>query len=92
MSMKKVTAADANRHFSSLLKDVSRGERILVTSHGEPVAAIISAREANPEREQSFRLLMQRLRSQAPLKTVAKKRDWTRGDLYERAAATKVNK
>ncbi len=33
--MKTMTAAEANRKFSSLLKDVSRGEEILVVSRGK---------------------------------------------------------
>lgn len=90
--MKKVSAAEANRYFSSLLKEVALGERVLVTSHGEPVAEIVSVREASPVREQAFRLLMQRLETQAPLMTSSKKRDWIRGDLYERTSVVKAKR
>jgi prevent-host-death family protein len=38
--MKQVTAADANRNFSGLLRDVAAGETVVVTSHGRPVATI----------------------------------------------------
>lgn len=35
-----VTAADANRYFSKLLRDVRDGARVTITSHGRPVAEI----------------------------------------------------
>ncbi len=43
--MKTVTAADANRYFSKLLADVKRGETVVVTSHGTPVAKIVPAED-----------------------------------------------
>lgn len=39
--MKTVSAADANRHFSKLLREVSAGETVVVTSRGAPVARIV---------------------------------------------------
>ncbi|MDQ2779544.1 MAG: type II toxin-antitoxin system prevent-host-death family antitoxin [Pseudomonadota bacterium] len=38
--MKTVTAAAADRHFSSVLREVSQGQRVVVTSRGKPVAPI----------------------------------------------------
>ncbi len=38
--MRSVSAADANREFSKILRTVREGETITVTSHGEPVAVI----------------------------------------------------
>lgn len=40
--MKSISSADANRHFSALLREVLRGKRVTVTSRGKPIA-IISA-------------------------------------------------
>ena len=37
---KFVSAAEANRHFSKLLREASAGERVVVTSRGRPVAQI----------------------------------------------------
>ena len=37
---KAVSAADANRRFSKLLRAVREGQSYVVTSHGEPVARI----------------------------------------------------
>lgn len=39
---KTVSAFEARRQFGSLLNDVdARGERVIVTRHGEPVAALV---------------------------------------------------
>ena len=38
--MRTVTAADANRQFSSVLREVSQGETFTVVSRGRPVATI----------------------------------------------------
>jgi len=37
---KAVSAADANRQFSKLLRTVQNGQSVTVTSHGKPVARI----------------------------------------------------
>ena len=50
--MKTISAADANRYFSSLLRDVATGEVVTVVSRGKPVA-VISA--ANQEDDFKFR-------------------------------------
>jgi prevent-host-death family protein len=40
---KTVSALDARRQFGSLLNDVdARGERVIVTRRGEPVAALVA--------------------------------------------------
>jgi len=40
--MKTITASNANRGFSHLMREVSRGEEITILSRGTPVAKIIS--------------------------------------------------
>jgi prevent-host-death family protein len=37
---KAVSAADANRRFSELMRTVKKGRSVIVTSHGKPVAKI----------------------------------------------------
>ena len=81
--MKTVSAADANRHFSKILRDVKAGETVLVTSRGAPVARIgpiPDATEALSARQIAARRLLDRLRSQ-PVSNGT--RDWTRDDLYD---------
>jgi prevent-host-death family protein len=84
MTEETITAAEANRSFSRLLRGVRRGHRYLVTSHGRPVARLVPAEE-DEERERAFReaafaALMDRLESQ-PAVDIG---PWTRDELYER--------
>ena len=78
--MKTISAAEANRHFSSLLREVSRGARITVTSRGKPVATISAADQVGGrERAAARRALLSRLRATAATGT----RNWSRDELYE---------
>jgi prevent-host-death family protein len=51
--MPEVGAYEAKTHLSELLERVSRGERIVITKHGTPVAVLapISDRELRPALE-----------------------------------------
>ena len=78
--MKSVSAAEANRHFSSLLREVSRGVRVTVTSGGRPVATISAAdRVEYPERAAAKRSSLSRLRATKATGT----RDWSRHQLHD---------
>lgn len=78
--MKSVSAAEANRHFSSLLREVSRGARITVTSRGRPVATISAVDHVERrERVAAKRALLSRLRATPPTGA----RTWSRAELYE---------
>ena len=77
--MKTISAADANRQFSSLLRDVATGEAITVLSRGKPVATIGPPRSGDIEREVVKRNLLERLQQQKPSGV----RNWTRDELYE---------
>ena len=77
--MKTVTASDANREFSSFLREVSHGEVITVTSRGRPVAIITPARAAGRQREVARQRLIERLRTQKATGA----RGWSRDELYE---------
>lgn len=78
--MQTVRAVDANRQFSSVLKQVSQGEEFLVVSRGKPVATIFPIRKADSAHVAARGMLLDRLRSQEPSGT----RTWTRDELYER--------
>jgi prevent-host-death family protein len=80
-----VSAADANRYFSKLLRDVRAGRSFVVTSHGAPVATILPAGRAasgstasDRARAAARRTLLARLASQ-PVVDVGR---WTRDELY----------
>ena len=78
--MKTVSAADANRHFSSLLQDVRSGESVTVLSRGKPVAVIAPLVQNRDEQRQAAKLhLLDRLRHQE----IKGERNWKREDLYE---------
>lgn len=75
-----VSAAEANREFSRLLRGVREGNSYVVTSHGRPVAKLVPISKSSEEKEAAFQKLMARLRSQ-PVQNVGR---WTREELYER--------
>lgn len=77
--MKTVSAADANRQFSSVLREVAHGETITVTSRGKPVATISPARAASAQRNAAKKVLLARLNKQP----VTGARNWTRNELYQ---------
>lgn len=78
--MKTVSAADANRRFSSVLREVTAGETYTVLSRGKPVAVLAPISDSVGERQAAKSRLIDRLRGQAP----TGERDWTRDALYER--------
>jgi prevent-host-death family protein len=76
---KVVSAADANRKFSQLLKNVRRGRSYVVTSRGEPIAKISPFGEVGKIEASARATLLVRLRRQSVTKAVR----WTRDGLYE---------
>jgi prevent-host-death family protein len=80
--MKTVSAAEANRGFSSLLRQVGQGETVLITSHGRPVAKLVPADDATAgpvDRQAAMERLMEHLRSQPGWDA----QEWTREELYD---------
>jgi len=75
-----VNAADANRSFSKLLREVAKGESVTVLSHGRPVATLSPPRDSSRERQQSRTALLKRL-SLEPI--TDQQRTWTRDELYD---------
>ena len=78
--MKIITASEANRQFSSVLREVSHGQVFTVQSRGKSVAAIGPVDTQG--RAEAKRILLERLRQ---LETTGT-RDWTRNDLYDQSA------
>jgi len=76
---KAVSAADANRKFSKLLRAVREGQSYVVTSHGRAVAKIVPAQKDGGVMRGAKATLLKRLRSQA-LGTIGR---WSRDELYE---------
>ncbi len=76
---KAISAADANRKFSEVLRNVREGNSYVVTSHGRPVARIAPVDEQNLLGRSSRSALLERLRSQR----VVNVGRWKRDELYE---------
>jgi len=74
-----ISAADANRHFSDVLRRVREGQSIVVTSHGRPVAKIVPIDESDRVVAGARTALLERLRA-APAVNIGR---WTRDELYE---------
>ena len=80
-----ISAADANRNFSQLLRGVREEKATyIVTSHGKPVAKLVpfvdAAEEEVARREAAKKRLLERWASQPCLNIPI---TWTRADVYE---------
>ncbi len=51
-----ISATDANRYFSALIRGVQVGQSYVVTSHGRPVARIVPIDEPDPSWTESGRV------------------------------------
>jgi prevent-host-death family protein len=74
-----ISAADANRKFSQLLRDVREGQSYVVTSHGRAVARIAPIEDDPRTTAIARSSLLNRLRSER----VVKISRWKRDELYE---------
>ena len=75
-----VSAADANRSFSQILREVREGASYVVTSHGRPVARIVPFKADLDARLAAREALFKRLDAQPTMNLGP----WTRDELYER--------
>jgi len=74
-----VSAADANRRFSLILRGVREGRSYVVTSHGRPVARIVPAVKDEGVVSGARAALLSRLERQPAVNAGR----WTRDELYE---------
>jgi len=74
-----VSAAEANRKFSLLLRRVREGHSYVVTSHGKPVARLIPVGKHDDVGTSARALLLSRLEGH-PIVDAGR---WTRDELYE---------
>jgi prevent-host-death family protein len=61
--MKTVSAAQANREFSKLLRAVQEGETVTITSHGKVVARLVSAGDDEREKDAAWLELIESLKN-----------------------------
>ena len=77
-----ISAAEANRYFSRVIRDVrEEGQTYVVTSHGTPVAKIMPVVDENDNvmRERAKQLLLERLGKQ-PVMNLPR---FSRDELYD---------
>lgn len=74
-----ISAAEANRNFSRLLREVRQGRSFTVTSHGMPVARVVPAAADEALGKAAKASLLSRLRAQPAVEGGR----WTRDELYE---------
>lgn len=78
--MQTITASEANRHFSEILRKAASGEKITILSRKRAVAEIGPVpRQAQGKCLIAKQELLARLNEQAPTSY----RNWTREELYE---------
>lgn len=77
--MKTITAANANRNFSTLLREARQGEVFLIISRGKPVAMIGPVPPPAEGEATAKEALITRLQSEK----ITGKRTWTRNELYD---------
>ena len=75
-----IPAAEANRSFSRLLREVQDGQSFIVTAHGKPVARIVPCTPEGATQTAARERLLQRLTAQ-PVTDIG---PWSRDELYER--------
>lgn len=76
---KFISAADANRRFSALLREVREGNQYVVTSHGWPIARLVPVSKGSDVARAQRAILLSRLEGQ-PLSNAGR---WAREELYE---------
>jgi prevent-host-death family protein len=76
---KTISAADANRKFSEVLRGVREGKSYIVTSHGRPVARIEPVEDQS--RAEAKAALLAHLKSLPVLRKPIGR--WTRDELYD---------
>ena len=74
-----VSAAEANRSFSRVLRAVRAGRSFVVTAHGQPGARIVPIDDHDHIASEAKQLLLTRL-AREPASEIG---PWTRNELYE---------
>ena len=80
MSDRTISAAEANRHFSLMLREVASGHSYTVVSRGRPVARVLPIDPEESVRATARHRLLARLDAQPVSDTP---RTWTRDELYD---------
>ena len=80
MATETISAAEANRRFSELLRKVRDGQTVVVTVHGKAAAKIVGFTGESGAGDDAHRALVARLSRQQPVNAGR----WTRASLYQK--------
>jgi prevent-host-death family protein len=80
---KSVSAAEANRKFSELLRGVRQGRSYVVTSHGQPVAKLVPAEKDDRAAAGARAALFARLKAQPAARGAKARKRWRREEPYD---------
>ena len=80
-----VTAAEANRSFSKLLRMAREGTKVTITSHGKPVAQLAPIEDDDEAERERRRLAVEELRRHYATVKPVRAEPWTREELYDRS-------
>ncbi len=75
-----ISAAEANRGFSRVLREVRDGASYVVTAHGRPVARVTPYAAPEDPKAEARALLFEHLRTVKPMEPGL---SWTREELYD---------
>lgn len=80
-----VTAAEANRSFSKLLRAAREGKRVTITSHGQPVAELgpVGGGKDDEAEQARLRAAQEALEARWATQEPVVVGPWTRDELYE---------
>lgn len=78
--METISAAEADRGFSRILRDVRQGQSFVVTLHGVPIAKIVPAERSDAVADVAKEALLAHLRAQ-PIIVLGQR--WKRDELYD---------
>ena len=76
--MREVQASEAKTHLPRLLDDVERGETIVITRHGQPIARLVPERQRRADEIGKAIDRIQQRRLMAEPATVQELLDWRR--------------
>jgi prevent-host-death family protein len=68
--MRSIQAADAKARLSSLLDEVERGETLIITRHGKPIARLVPEADDRQAKVARFKAEIEKFRKTAPRLTI----------------------
>ena len=68
--MRSIQAAEAKTHLSSLLDEVERGETVVITRHGKPIARLVPEADDRRAKVARFKAEIEEFRKTAPKLTI----------------------